>query len=148
MAFRFALEAVFHFRQGVEHQQELRLRAANQLVARTRHLIEQLDHRILDARAGQAQELGAGTTSAELRFALMRETSLQQLRREMERELLRLEAARDQQQKIFRQARRERETFENLRNRQLAEYQRDRARREQRQLDDLFLLRRAYLRHG
>jgi flagellar export protein FliJ len=148
MAFRFPLEAVFHFRQSVEHQQELRLRAANQQVARARHLLEQLGHRIEEMRARQARELGAGTTAAELRFALLCEAALRQQRLERERDLQRLEALRDQQQTIFRQARRERETFESLRNRQLREYQRERARREQRQLDDVFLLRQAYLRHG
>ena len=148
MAFHFPLEAVFHFRQSVEHQQELRLRTANQAVARARHLIEQTDQRIAEMQTRQSQELGAGTTAAELRFALLCEVSLHEHRREMQRELQRLETLRDQQQKIFRQARRERETFESLRNRYLAEYQRKRSRREQRQLDDLFLLRQAYLRHG
>ena len=148
MAFRFPLEAVFHFRQSMEHQQELRLRAANQLVARARHLLEQLDQRIKEMRTRQSRELGAGTTAAELRFALQCEAALQQQRQQREQELKRLEALRDQQQKIFRQARRERETIESLRNRQLGEYQRERVRREQRQLDDLFLLRQAYLRHG
>jgi flagellar export protein FliJ len=148
MAFRFPLEAVFHFRQSMEHQQELRLRAANQQVARARHLLEQLDRRIQEMRASRSRELSAGTTAAELRFGEQCEAAFEQQRQQRERELLRLEALRDQQQKIFRQARRERETFESLRNRQLAEYRRDRVRREQRQLDDLFLLRQAYLRHG
>jgi len=148
MAFRFALEAVFHFRQSMEHQQELRLRAANQQVARVRHLLEQLAQRIEQMRICQSQELQAGTTAAELRFVLLSEAVLHQRRLEIERELVHAQALRDQQQKIFRQARRERETFESLRNRQLREYERNRVREEQRQLDDLFLLRQAYLKHG
>jgi len=99
-------------------------------------------------RTRQSQELNAGTTAAELRFALLCDAALHNERREIERQILRLEALRDKQQAVYRQARRERETFESLRNRQLAEYHRSRARREQRQLDDLFLLRQAYLRHG
>jgi flagellar export protein FliJ len=148
MAFHFPLQAVFHFRQSVEHQQELRLRAANQQVARVRHLLDQLDDRIRQLQIRESQELGAGTTSAELRFALWGEASLREQRQNAERELLRWQNLRDQQQKIFQQARRERETFESLRDHQLREYQRDAARREQRQLDDLFLLRQAFLRRG
>ncbi|HUI85512.1 MAG TPA: hypothetical protein VL240_14910, partial [Candidatus Binatia bacterium] len=70
MAFRFSLETVLHFRRSVEHQQELRLRAANQQVTRARHLVGHIDQQIAAERSGQAQHLAAGTTSAELRFSL------------------------------------------------------------------------------
>jgi flagellar export protein FliJ len=148
MAFHFPLQAVFHFRQSVEHQQELRLRAANQQVAKVRHLVDQVNEQLRQLHLRESQELEAGTTSAELRFALGCETSLRQQLQDSERELLRWQNLRDQQQKIFQQARRERETFESLRDHQLHEYQRDALRREQRQLDDLFLMRQAYLRRG
>jgi flagellar export protein FliJ len=148
MAFQFPLQAVFHFRQSVEHQQELRLRAANQQVAKVRHLLDQLDEQLRQVQLRGFLELEAGTTSAEVRFSLGCEASLRQQRPDMERELLRWQNLRDQQQKIFRQARRERETFESLREHQFRGYQRDASRREQRQLDDLFLLRQAYLRRG
>ncbi len=148
VAFHFPLQAVFHFRQSVEHQQELRLRAANQQVAKVRHGLEQIDERIRQMQARESQELQAGTTAAELRFALGCEAALRQLRQETERELARWEKLRDQQQRIFQQARRERETFESLRDQQLRDYQRAAARREQRQLDDLFLMRQSYLRRS
>src|SRR5271170_4221932 len=128
MPFHFPFQAVFHFRQSVEHQQELRLRAANQQVARVRHVLDQVDERIRQTHLRQAQELGIGTTSAELRFALLGEAALHQQRQEAERELLRWQNLRDQQQRIFQQARRERETFESLRDRQLQQYLRDAAR--------------------
>jgi flagellar export protein FliJ len=148
MAFHFPLQAVFHFRQSVEHQQELRLRTANQQVARMRHLLDQIDERIRQMRTRQSTQLEAGTTSAELRLNLTGEAWLGQQRQDAERELLRWQNLRDQQQKIFQQARRDRETFENLRDHQLQQYQRDADRREQRQLDDLFLMRQAYLRQS
>jgi flagellar export protein FliJ len=148
MAFHFPLQALLHFRQSIEHQQELRLRAANQLVARVRHLIEQVDARLLQLHTLQSQDLGAGTSGAELRFAVSCEENLHQQRQAMQRELLRLQGLRNEQQKVFQQARRERETFESLRDRQLCEYQREAKRSEQRQQDDLFLMRQAYLRRG
>ena len=150
MAFRFPLEAVFHFRKSVEHQQELRLRSANQQVARLRRALDQLDEGMRQVHARENQELSVGTTAAELRFALSSEQSIRQQRREVEREMVRLENLRDQQQRIFRQARRERETFESLREQQFREYERGAVRREQRQLDEIFLLRQAFARrqHG
>src|SRR5277367_3207539 len=144
MAFHFPLEAVFHFRQSVEHQQELRLRAANQLVARARHQVDQIDDRMRQMQAQQSRALDAGTTGSEVQFALFRESAIRQQRQDWARELTRLEQVRDQQRSVYQQARRERETFESLRDQQMRDYKRAASRREQRQLDDLHLLRLAH----
>jgi flagellar export protein FliJ len=148
MAFHFQLQAVLHFRESIEHQQELRLRAANQRVGRVRHLIEQVEQRRQELHSLQSRDLGAGTTAAELRFGLQCEAELQRQRRELEQQLAAAQQARQQQREIFQQAKRARETLESVRDRQLHLYQKDAARREQRSLDDLFLLRREYLRRG
>lgn len=148
MPFQFPLQTVLHLRQSIEHQQELRLRAANQLVARARHLIGQIDDRIQEAHNRQASELTSGTTAAEIRFTLQCEVALLQQKAAIQQELPRLQKLRDEQQIIFQRARRERETLGSLRERQLQAYQRECSRRAQRQLDDLFLLRQAYLRRG
>lgn len=145
MPFRFPLQALLHLRQAVEHQQELRLRAANQQVTRVRYGLEQLDGRIRQTRTLCSQCLAQGTTGAELSFFETTEAVLHARRKELEHDLLRYQQLRDQQERIFRQARRERETFENLRSEQLRAYQRDQTRREQRHRDDLFLMRKTYL---
>ena len=145
MPFRFPLQALLHLRQSIEHQQELRLRAANQQVARVRHALDQLDGRIAQTCALSSQYLARGTTGAELSFLQTMEGSLLGQRKELEHELQRWQHVRDQQERAFRQARRERETFETLRSRQLRDYLLDQARRDQRQLDDLFLMRKRYL---
>ncbi len=145
MPFRFPLQALLHFRQSVEHQQELRLRAANQQVARVRHALEQLDNRVRQTQALSSQYLARGTTGAELSFLQTTEGLLRAQRQEVEHELVHCQHVRDQQERVFRLARRERETFESLRNEQLRNYERDQARREQRRLDDLFLMRKTYL---
>ena len=144
MPFRFTLQTVFHFRQSLERQQELRLRAANQQVIRVRHLIDQLDRRAEEVRNSQSQQLQAGTTSAELRFGMLGQVALAQHRAELERELAHLQHVRNEQQKLFEQQRRQRETLESLREGQLHRYEREAARQEQRNLDDLYLLQRSY----
>lgn len=148
MPFRFPLQALLHLRQSLEHQQELRLRAANQQVARVRHALEQLEGRIRQTQTVYSQYLAGGTTSAELAFLQTAEGLLHAQRQEVEQELLRCQHVRDQQERVFRQARRERETFESLRDEQLRNYKREQARREQRHLDDLFLMRKTYVEAG
>jgi flagellar export protein FliJ len=148
MAFHFPLHAVLHLRQSIEHQQELRLRAAIQQVGRVQHLIEQMDLHRRELHSTQAKELSAGITAAELRFGLQCEAALLRHRRELEQQLLRLQQLREQQRELLEQARRARETLDSVRDRQLREYRKDALRREQRSLDDLFLLRREYLRRG
>ncbi len=145
MPFRFPLQALLHLRQSLEHQQELRLRAANQQVARVRYALEQLDSRVRQTQTLFSQYLAGGTTGAELSFLRTTEGLLHAQRQEVEHELSRCQHVRDQQERVFRQARRERETFESLRDEQLRDYEREQARRQQRQLDDLFLMRKIYL---
>ncbi|MGA7694428.1 MAG: flagellar FliJ family protein [Candidatus Sulfotelmatobacter sp.] len=148
MAFHFPLHAVLHFRQSIEHQQELRLRAANQQVTRVQHLTEQIDARRQEIYAAQSKELGTGVTAAELRFELQCEAELLRHRGELAGQLVRLKQLREEQREIFQQARRAREMLEGVRDQQLRLYQQKAARREQRNQDDLFLLRREYLRRG
>jgi flagellar export protein FliJ len=141
MAFHFPLAAVLHFRQSLEHQQELKLRAANQRVARVRRTIEHLDSRHQESVFLQSKRLTDGTTAAELRFELQCEAQLLRQRREAEQQLAVLEQARNQQRELFHQARRARETLATLRDKQLLLYRQRAARSEQRRLDDLFLMR-------
>jgi flagellar export protein FliJ len=148
MPFHFPLHAVLHFRRSIEHQQELRLRAAQQQVLRVQHLIEQMDVRRQELYTAQSKELIAGVTAAELRFELQCEAEFLRHRGELAAQLLRLQHLREEQRKIFQQARRARETLESVRDQQLRVYQQKAARREQQNQDDLFLLRREYLRRG
>jgi|ERR1700722_971244 len=142
MPFHFSLQSVLHLYQSLEHQQELRLRAANQQVFRVRNAIEQLDVQKQQNRIQQSRELQAGTTGAELEFERATELALHRQRGELDIELARMQQLRDEQQRNFRQARRRREMLSSLRETQLHLYQREAARREQRRVDDAFLLRR------
>jgi flagellar export protein FliJ len=148
MPFRFPLQAVLHFRQSIEHQQELRLRAANQQVARVQRMIEVADAQRQNLYANQSKELSQGVSAAELQFGLLYEKDLLRQRKELEPQLTQAQQLRDLQREIFRRARQARETLESVRDRQLDLYRKEAARREQRSLDDLFLLRREYLRRG
>jgi flagellar export protein FliJ len=147
MAFDFKLQSIFHYRQSLEHQQELRLRAANQQVARMRHLIAQMDAHRQELHSAQNKQMSVGTTAAELQFELLCEVELLRHRRELGQQLVRLEQLREQQREILQHARQARETLEAVREKEFVLYTKEAGRREQRNLDDLFLMRREYLRH-
>jgi flagellar export protein FliJ len=140
MAFHFPLDSVLHFRKSIEHQQELKLRAANQRVARVRHMIEDFERRMLEFHFAQVKQLTDGTTAAELTFELRCEAQMLHHRRELEQQLIAAEKARDQQREVFQNARRACEILEAVRDRQLGIYRKEALRREQRNLDDLFLM--------
>lgn len=148
MAFQFKLDSVLHLRQSLEHLQELRLRAANQQIARVRHLIEQIDARRQQLHNAQSKNIAMGISAAELQFELLCEKELLRHRVNLEQELARQQQLREQQQEKFQQARRARETLEAVRDEHLRLYRKDAVRKEQRSLDDMFLLRREYLRRG
>jgi flagellar export protein FliJ len=148
MAFHFSLQAVLHFRQSIEHQQELRLRAANQQVAAVEQGIVRLEARREELRARTSHELSLGMTAAELQFGLQCEAQFELQRRDIDLQLGRVRQLRDQQRAIFQQARRMRQTLEGVREEQLKVYRHEMERREQRAQDDLFLLRREYLRRS
>jgi flagellar export protein FliJ len=148
MPFHFPLQTVLHFRQSLEHQQELRLRVANQQVGKMRHLIAQVELASRESRALQLRRLELGTSAAELRFQLSCEAVVEQHQHSLEQELVRLEKLRDEQLAIYQRLRRDHETLQGLRDRQLRVYQKEAARNEQRRMDDLFLLRQQYARRG
>lgn len=148
MPFHFRLHAILHFRQSIEHQQELRLRAANQQVALVRHMVEQVDTRRQVLAAEQGRELSAGVTAAELRFGLHCAAELVRHKKDLQQQLQRFQQLRDQQRELFQQARKNRETLEGIHDQQLRLFEQEATRREQRNQDDLFLLRREYTRRG
>lgn len=148
MPFHFSLQPVLHLRESLEHQQELRLRAANQQVARVRHMIEVVEQRRQELHSSQLQELGSGTTAAELRFGLQCEGELIRQRRELEQHLAIAQQACEKQRELYQQAKRARETLESVRDQKFRLHQKMERRREQRNLDDAFLLRREYLWRG
>jgi flagellar export protein FliJ len=148
MAFRFGLEALLRFRQSMERQEETRLQAANQKVRQVLAEIERCEQLERRFRVAQQDSLGEGLSGAELHFDTLRQSTLARRQDALQKERAHLEKLRDQQYQVFRQARTQREVLESLRNAQLHAYQEEKMRRDQRLLDDLFLMRREFLRRG
>jgi flagellar export protein FliJ len=148
MAFRFPLEVLLRVRQGSERQQELRLQEANLRVAALLRQIEDVHSGMENIEARRRSQLESGISAAELQFDVLCLSILTERQHAVERELVEAGAHRHSCAEGFQQARREREVMDTLRRHQLQDYYQQEARQDQRRLDDLFLLRRAYLRRS
>jgi|SRR5579863_7508629 len=148
MAFQFPLEVVLRLRQGLERQRELLLQEANLRVAILRRQIADINSEIRNVLVRQQPRLDSGLSAAELQFDVLCRSVLVERRGELEKQLAAAEVLRNSRTEDFQQARRQREIMDTLRRHQLETYLQQEARQDQRIIDDLFLLRRAYLRRG
>jgi len=142
MAFRFALAPLLHLRQSFEHQRALALEKASLQAARAAESLARLD-RFLEESAGiDLRSLAAGCMAAELHFAMLLREQLQQLRLQLQSEICRLEAAREEAAHAYERALAEREVLESLRAHQRRACQLEQARRQQQEIDAVFLVQR------
>ena len=146
MPFRFPLQTLLRFRQSLERQQELRLQEAHQQVAAIRQQIARVRQSRAELDLEELRELQSGVSAAQLHFHILVRSLLAKRRESLEGELARREESLRERQQEFQAARRQREAVATLRDGQLRAYTQTEARREQRRLDDLFLLRREFLR--
>jgi flagellar export protein FliJ len=148
MAFRFSLDAVLRLRRSLERQQELLLREANQQMIAIQLKIDHLDAQLSQQASQEDLQLASTLSAAELQFLRICRSVLQGQRGGLEKRLAATQAVRDSRMAAFRQVRQQREVLETLRQAQTLVYRQNEARQNQRQLDDLLLLRRAYIRRS
>ena len=148
MPFKFPLDILLRFRRSVEIQRELRLQEANQRVTLVEQHIRQLESLKAELRTREIRELESGIRASELHFHGTCRNALSSREQELRQQLKAAEEIRNACLKDYRHARQERDVVDTLRNHQLAEYRGEESRREQRALDDMFLLRREFLRRG
>jgi len=142
MAFHFSLKALLRLRESLEIAELRRLQAMAADVIHARMAVESLDARIAADRRQAVVAAAGGISGAELHFSALREAAYRERRSMLLKKLAELERARQEQLLRYKKARQKREILENLRNRQLTAYQTEQTRREQQQIDELFLMRR------
>jgi flagellar export protein FliJ len=145
MPFRFPLQTLLRFRQSVERQHELRVLEANQQAAAVRLQIENVEQRRSGLAEEERRELAAGVSAAQLHFHILVRSLLARQRELLEHELARCEEVCRQRHAEFQRAHQEHEVVSALRENQLRSHTQTESRREQRRLDDMFLLRRKFL---
>jgi len=142
MPFRFTLKALLRLRETSERTELDKLRAIAAQIIRAKAEIELLDDDSDAERRKMLDEAAKGITGAELHLEVLREEAYRARRSALVKEVKELEIARIERQKRYTEARQQREILSNLRERQLTAYNLILARREQQQLDELFLIRR------
>lgn len=148
MPFHFSLQPVFRLRQSLEERERLRLAMVIGYLNQLNQLIEKLDQEKLRVSRGLENRLKAGMSAGELQFELARKAALEQQKKGLRQQLVKLEEQRVAQEQAFREAQRKRKIVENLRDLKLELYRQEEARREQQRVDDLFGLRHGQLVKG
>lgn len=146
MAFHFSLDAALRVRRGQERVERLKLEAIISEQAQTRATLQEVTEIHFESRRRFQQELGGALAGSELQFEATREANMASVRAALRARLLHLERQRVTQVQVFYKVRRHREVLENLRLRKLDLYRLEQSRREQQQLDNLFLMRQGITR--
>jgi flagellar export protein FliJ len=141
MAFHFSLEAVLRLRRGQERAERLNLEAIIFEQAKMRAQLEDLTQTHFELRRRFQRDLGGGLVGSELQYEAMREAGVTSLLVSLRARLEQLDRQRRAQAQVFTEARRRREVLENLRLRKLDLYRMEQRRRDQQEIDDLFLMR-------
>jgi flagellar export protein FliJ len=141
MAFRFSLQMLLRLQKSVERQQELLLQAANARVRQANQQIQEIDAWVEAYRKRRAEGMDTGLRAAEIHFDERCREVLKNHRQYLADELSRREKIREDQRGAFEAARRAREVTDSLRERKMEAYRIEEQRREQRRMDDLFILR-------
>ncbi len=142
MPFQFPLATVLRYRESIEQREHYALEKIQQEIVRVELRISQAEQDCALATQNRIAELTRGTRAAVVQSDYETQRAIEQ-----EIDALRvlwqeLKLKWRQQLASYELARRNRETLENVREKQLAEYNQERSKREQAVVDDLFLARR------
>jgi flagellar export protein FliJ len=142
MAFHFSLESVLRLRKSIEQREYLALEKLQAEVARGEAELREAEEWIKAASRKTENELAGGIPAIHLQRDIEQEASLERQRNAIQAKLRELNKQKVQKLAAYQKARQNRQVLDDLRTRQLNEYTREQAKREQSRLDDLFLARR------
>ncbi len=141
MTFRFRLDGVLRFRKSVEQSEEVALYHIVREIIDVERELQQLESNQVRIREQREQDLTRTLPAVHLREIAERELELQTAADRVRSRLRQLETQRHQQLAIYQTAHQNREVLSELREQQRRTHQMEQRRREQKALDDLFLIR-------
>jgi flagellar export protein FliJ len=141
MAFRFSLAAVLNLRKSFERQEYLNLERIQQEIAKAQHQLTEARQRKADIQQSRDSQLVESMPSVVLQSMYEQVFALERHMDSLKAFLLELAVKKDQQIKVYTQARQKREILESLRDKQYAAYQQEETKRQQTLMDDLYLAR-------
>lgn len=141
MAFHFSLEAVLRLRHSQERAERLKLEAIISEQAQAQSRLQEVMKKSFQIHRQFQERLGGGMAGSELQLEALREANVNLVCKRLRTLLLELDLQRVKQIQIFFRVRRSREVLESLRLRKLDLYRIEQGRREQQELDNIFLMR-------
>jgi flagellar export protein FliJ len=141
MPFRFSLATVLNLREQLEQREMLLLERRYAELAAVQGRLWEAAESIVRAQQQQADELKAGTTAFPLQLIVETIKALERHRATLQLNLQEAQLRLREQLGKYRQARQKRDVLEELRQQQFDYYQREQGKMEQRECDELFLLR-------
>jgi|CZKL01.1.fsa_nt_gi flagellar export protein FliJ len=141
MAFRFPLATVLRVRETIEKREERALQKVQLEVALVTRQIEELDVRILKAQDAREEALKQSIHAVHLQSMLEEIQAAGDLKNNLLDSLQKLELRREQQVKLYQIAHRDREMLTDMQHQQRDAYEIERARAQQKTLDDIFMAR-------
>jgi flagellar export protein FliJ len=141
---RFSLDVLLRFRRGQERQAELTLQRTNRAVAALERGLDQINKQIETDAERELQQMQLGLNAAELHFQVLCRSALRTRRQAIESELRKARESQETAALSLRLARQQRELLDALLQKQQQAYRQQAERQNQRSLDDLYLMRRAY----
>ncbi|HXP81337.1 MAG TPA: flagellar FliJ family protein [Verrucomicrobiae bacterium] len=128
-------------RRGQERAERLKLEAIASERARARRQLEIMTEQFFESRRRFQQLMVQGTSGSELQFENARSESVAAARLALKARISELDQQRLKQVEVYMKARQSREILDNLRNTKFEVYRQMLSRREQQELDALFLMR-------
>jgi flagellar export protein FliJ len=141
MAFRFSLATVLRFRESVEKREELALQKILLEIARTKQRIAQRSAEIALAQEARNKALQHALPAFELQSLTGDVNAALERKKALVESLLPLERQRAAQTATYQAAHRDRQMLSDMAARQRDAYELERARSEQKALDDIFAAR-------
>ena len=146
MPFHFPLEGILRLRRGQERLERLKLEAIASEQAQARRQLEIMTAQFFESRRHFQKQMGVEKFGSELQFEDARSDRVAATLRALTLRIFALEQQRLKQVEAYTKARQGREILENLRSRKFEVYRQTLSRREQQELDDLYLMRQGFLR--
>lgn len=141
MPFRFKLDAVLHFREGVERTEEAALHRIVQEIADVERQLQEKDLRQLHLREQREHDLVQKLPAVHLMEIVEQEEMLNKTVDDLRLRLQQLHTQRIEQLAVYQAAHQDRQVLSELREQQQRAYILDQNRQEQKMLDDIFLAR-------
>src|SRR5581483_1759373 len=141
MGFRFSLAAVLRFRESVEKREELALQKLLLEMSRMRREIERLGTEIVRAHQAQNQAMQTPLAAVHLQSMLKEIDAIADRKKALIASLAALDREREIQTKKYPAAHRDRQMLSDMQSKQLDVYEQERARAQQKFLDDIFAAR-------